>query len=86
MFQTQLFTYIFFFSGETNARANTVQIPIFFVSSSFETQCLIPQLVLYINTHSPPLIYQRWITPINAVCATKLFSVEDEWNMLDYEY
>lgn len=38
------------FHCETNLRANSVQIPVFFSSSSFETLCLIPPLVLYIKT------------------------------------
>ncbi len=55
-------------------------------SPSFETQSLIPQLLLYINNHSTPLIYQRRIASINVVHAAKLFSVEDEWNVLGYDY
>lgn len=65
-----------------------LQIPKFF---SFQlvfiwNTMLIPQLVLNINNHSPPLIYQRWIAPINVVCAAKLFIMEDEWNVLGYNY
>lgn len=31
-------------------------------------------------------MYQRWITPINVFCAAKLFNMEDEWNVLGYDY
>lgn len=49
-----------------------------FASQLKKRQFLIPQLVLYINNHAPPLIDQRWIAPINVVSAAESFNVEDE--------
>lgn len=75
-----------FLHCETIPGPTQFKSPYFLPLYSFETQGLIPQLVLYINNHSPPLIYQRWIAPINVVSAAELFNVEDEWNVLGYEY